>query len=91
MAVASVTEAVVVLFGVCVSQDGDPGPMMESIVEGLRASSPEKNLPTFATLFCDGSNSPKASESLKISETNGIVCVAEHGGEHEGADAGQRG
>ncbi len=86
-----VTQLVVVVSGVSVAQDGDPGPMMEGIVKGLRASSPEKNLPTFATLFCDGSYSPKASESLKISETNGIVCVAEHGGEDEGADAGQRG
>ena len=91
MAVASVTEGVVVVFGVRVSQDGDPGPMMESIVEVLRASSPEEDLATLAALFGDGSYPPKTSESLEISETNGVVSIAEHGSEHEGSDAWKRG
>jgi hypothetical protein len=63
---------------------------MQSIVEGLRASSPQEDLTTFATFFGDRSYPPKASESLEISETNGFVCIAEHGSEHESADAGQR-
>ena len=41
MTVPSATKAVVVLLGVCVAKGGDPGPMMESIVEGLRAGSPQ--------------------------------------------------
>ena len=41
MTVASTTKAVVVVLGVWVAKDGDAGPMMESIVEGLRAGSPE--------------------------------------------------
>jgi hypothetical protein len=91
MAVASVTEAVVVLFSVWVSQDGDPSPMMERIIEGLRASSPQEDFATFAALFGDGSYPSKASESFEISETNGVVSIAEHGSEHEGADAWKRG
>lgn len=89
MAVSFVTQLVVMLSGANVAQDGDPGPMIESIVEGLRASSPQENLATFAALFGDGRDPPKASESLEISETNGVVCIAEYGSEHEGADAGQ--
>lgn len=90
MVVASVTEAIVVLSGMSVVHDGDPGPMMESVVEGLRASSPERDLTTFAALFGDGGYSPEASESLEISETKGVVGIAEHGSEYEGADARQR-
>ena len=86
-----VTQLVVVLSGVCVAQDGDPGPVIESIVKGLRAGSPQDDLATFAALFGDGSYSPEASEGLEITETNGVVGIAEHGSEYEGADAGHRG
>lgn len=88
MAVASVTEAMVVVSGMSVVHDGDPSPMMESVVEGLRASSPQDDLATFAALFGDGGYSPEASESLAISETNGVVGIAEHRSEYEGANAG---
>ena len=91
MAVPSGTKAVVMLLGVWVAKDGDPGPMMERIVEGLRARSPQKDLATFAALFRDGSDTPEAPESLEIAETNGVVGMAENGSEHEGADAGKRG
>ncbi len=91
MAMPSGTKAVVVLLGVCVAKDGDPGPMMERIAEGLRARSPQKDLATFAALFCDGSDTPEAPESLEIAKANGVVGIAENGSEHEGADAGKRG
>ena len=42
-------------------------------------------------MFRDGSDTPEAPESLEISETNGVVGMAENGSEHEGADAGKRG
>ncbi len=85
------TKPVVVLLEVVVSEDGYPGPMMESIVEGLRARSPQKDLATFAALFRDGSDTSEAPESLEIAETNGVVSIAENGSEYEGADAGKRG
>ena len=91
VAVASGAKAVVVLLGVWVAKDGDPGPMIESIVEGLRACSPQEDLATFAALFGDGSDTAEAPESLEISKTNGVVGIAENGSEHEGADAGKRG
>ncbi len=91
MAVPSGTKTVVMLFGVWVAKDGDPGPMMERIVEGLRARSPQKDLATFAALFGDGSDTPEAPESLEIAKSNGVVGIAENGSEHEGADAGKRG
>lgn len=90
MAVSFVTQLVVMLSGASVAPDGDPGPVMQSIVEGLRASSPQEDLTTFAALFGDRSYPPKASESFEISETNGFVGIAEHGSEHESANAGQR-
>ena len=85
------TKPVVVLLGVVVSEDGYPGPMMESIVEGLRARSPQEDLSMFAALFGDGSYTPEAPEGLEISAPNGVVGIAEHGSEHEGADARERG
>ena len=91
MAMPSGAKAVVMLFGVWVAKDGDPGPMVESIVEGLRARSPEDDLATFAALFGDGSDTPEAPEGVEIAETNGVVCIAENGSEYEGADAGKRG
>ncbi len=91
MTVPSATKAVVVLLGVWVAKDGDPGPMMESIVEGLRARSPQEDLATFSALFGDGSDTPEAPESLEIAKTNGVVGIAENGSEHEGANAGKRG
>jgi hypothetical protein len=42
-------------------------------------------------LFGDGSNPPKTSESLEITETNRVVSIAEYGSEHEGSDAWKRG
>jgi hypothetical protein len=81
---------VVVLSEVGVAPDGDPGPVMQSIVEGLRASSSQEDLTTFTALFCDRSYAPKAPESLEITKTNGFVCIAEHGSENESADSGQR-
>ena len=91
MAMPSGAKAVVMLFGVWVTKDGDPGPMVESIVEGLRARSPQDDLATFAALFGDGSDTPEAPEGVEIAETNGVVCIAENGSEYEGADAGKRG
>ncbi len=91
MAVPSGTKAVVMLLGVWVAKDGDPGPMMERVVEGLRARSPQKDLATFAALFSDGSDTSEAPESLEIAKTNGVVGIAENGSEYEGADAGKRG
>ena len=42
-------------------------------------------------MFGDGSDTPEAPKSLEIAETNGVVSIAEHGSEHESADAGKRG
>lgn len=66
MAVSFVTQLVVVLSEVGVAQDSNAGPVIQSIVEGLRTSSPQDDLATFAALFGDGSYSGKASESLEI-------------------------
>ncbi len=91
MAVATGAKAVVMLFGVWVAKAGAPGPMVESIVEGLRACSPQDDLATFATLFRDGSDTPEAPESLEIAETNGVVGIADNGSEYVGSDAWKRG
>ena len=91
MAVSFLTQLVVVLFGMCVAQYGDPRPMMESIVEGLRASSPQENLPTFAALFGDGSDAAKTAEGIEITQANRVVSMTEETGEDKGTDAGQRG
>ena len=71
------------------------GPMMESIIERQRASSPHKDcwsqLTTLAAFFCDGGDAPETPEGIEISEPNRVVGIAEHGGEHVSTDAGQRG
>ena len=60
MSVASVTKPVVVFFEVGVVQNGSACPMVESIIEGQRASSPHQDcwsqLTALAALFCDRSN-----------------------------------
>ena len=66
-------------------------PMMESVIEGLRACSPHENLPTFAALFRNGSDAAEATECLEVSQSNGVVCVAEERGEDKGSDTGKRG
>ncbi len=66
MTVPSATKAVVVLLGVWVSQDSDPCPVMESVVQGLRTGSPQEDLSPFAALFGNGSDTAEAPESLEI-------------------------
>ena len=39
----------------------------------------------------DGSDTTEAPEGLEIAKPNGIVSIAEHCSEHDGADAGNRG
>lgn len=41
-----------------VSEDGHVGPMVESVVEGLRSGSPHKDLATITALFGNGSDTP---------------------------------
>ena len=90
--VALGTKPVVVVFEVRVCEDGDACPMMESIVEGQRASSSHEDLrsllATLTAFFGDGSYAAEASKGIEISETNGVVGVTEHGSEHDGADTG---
>lgn len=83
--------SVVVEFGVVISEDGHVCPMMESVIEGLRACSPHEDLSTFAALFGNGSDAPQATECLEVSQSNGVVCVGEESGEDKGSDAGKRG
>ena len=95
MAVASVTKPVVVFFEVGVAQNGSACPMMESIIEGQRASSPHEDcwsqLTALAAFFCDRCDAAESPEGVEITEPNGVVGIAEHGGEHVSPDAGQRG
>ena len=42
-------------------------------------------------MFGHGSDTPEAPKSLEIAEPNGVMSIAEHGGEHESADAWKRG
>ena len=95
MGVASVPKSVVVLLESVVLKDGYPSPMMESIVEGQRTSSPHEDfrflLTALAAFLCNGSDATEAPEGVEISETNRVVGIAENGGEHEGPDAGKRG
>ena len=58
MGVSLCPKASVMRFEVRVSKDGHVGPMVESIVEGLRAGSPHEDLATITTLFGNGSNPP---------------------------------
>ena len=92
VALAAGTKTVVVLFGVRVSEDGNPCPVMQSVVEGHRASSSHEDLgsllATLTAFLGDRSDASEASKGIEISETNGVVCIAEDGSEHEGADAG---
>ena len=66
--------------------------MMQSVVEGQRASSSHEDLrsqlATLTAFFGDGSDAAEASKGIEISETNGTVGIAEDGSEHKGADAG---
>lgn len=86
MVVAFSSHALVEELEVRVAQNGDGGPMMEGVVEGLGASSPHEDLSPLATLLGNGSDTPKATKSMEVTEANGIVRVAEKGGENEGAD-----
>lgn len=69
--------------------------MMESVVEGQRASPPHEDfwmcLSTFTAFLSDGSDASKAPEGVEIAQSNGVVRKAEHRGEHEGADPWKRG
>ena len=56
----------------------------------MRASSPEEDLASLSALFRDGSNAPETPERVEIAKPNGVVSIAEHGSEHDGADAGKR-
>jgi hypothetical protein len=93
VAVASVAETVVVLFEPRVAEDRNAGPVMQSVVEGQRASSSHEDLRSFlaplTTFLGNRGNATKAPEGIEISESNGVVCIAEDGSEHEGADAGK--
>ena len=95
MAVSSGPKSVVVLLEGVVLEDSYPGPMMESIVQGQRASSPHEDfgflLTALAAFLCNGSDATEAPEGVEISETNRVVGIAEYGGEHEGPHAGKRG
>ena len=86
MTVSLCPEASIVELEVRVSKNGHVGPMMESVVEGLRASSPHENLATFTTLLRNGSDPAKVSEGNEVSEPNGVMSVSENGGEDEGTD-----
>jgi hypothetical protein len=77
-------------FEVGVSEDGHVSPMMESVVEGLRAGSPHEHLTTFPTLLCNGSNTAKVSQGDEVSEPNSVMSVCEDRREDEGTDTGQR-
>lgn len=94
MAVPSVAKPVVVFFEVGVAQHGSAGPMMESVIEGQRASSPHEDswsqLTALAAFFCDGGDAAESPEGVEISKPNGVVGIAEHGGEHVSTDARQR-
>ncbi len=94
MAVASVTKPVVVFFEVGVVQNGSACPMVESIIEGQRASSPHQDcrsqLTALAAFFSDRSDASESPEGVEITEPNGVVGIAEHGGEHVSTDTGQR-
>ena len=87
VSVTSVAKPAVVLLEVRVCEDGDACPMMESVVEGQRASSPHEDLwsllATLTTFFGDGSDAAETSEGVEISETKGVVGVTEHGSEHD--------
>ena len=64
MAVPSVAKPVVVFFEVGVAQHGSAGPMMESVIEGQRASSPHEDswsqLTALAAFFCDGGDAAES-------------------------------
>jgi len=81
-----IAHALVEELEVRVAQNGDGGPMMEGVIEGLGASSPHEDLSPLATLLGNGSDTPKATKSMEVTEANGIVRVAEKGGENKGAD-----
>ncbi len=94
MVVSSGAKPVVVLFEIRLTENGYAGPMVKSVAKGQRASSPHKDfgifLATFSTFLSDGSDATQTPEGLEISESNRIVCVAEHGSKHVGTDAGER-
>jgi len=79
------------VFEVRVAQNGDSGPMMEGVVEGLRASSAHEDLPALATLFGNWGDPAMASKGAEVSKPNGIVSVAEKGSKNESPDARQGG
>ncbi|MGH9388477.1 MAG: hypothetical protein ACRD1Z_02610, partial [Vicinamibacteria bacterium] len=76
IALAAGPKPVVVLFGMRVAEDGNPCPVMQSVVEGQRASSSHEDLrsllATLTAFFGDGSNSTEAPEGVEISEPNGV-------------------
>lgn len=91
MRVSFFSESVVVLFEVRVALDGNSCPMMQRVVERQRAGPPHDDLSPFTALFGDRGDASQASKSVEISQTNGIMSVAEESSEDDGAHAGQRG
>ena len=71
-------------FEAWVSEDGHVRPMMESVVEGLRAGSPHEDPASFTALLGNGSDAPQASEAIEVSQSNGVVSVSEDGGKDGG-------
>ena len=63
---------------------------MESVVEGLRASSPHEHLATFTALLCNRSDTAKVAQGDEVSEANSVVSVCEDRSEDEGSDTWQR-
>ena len=74
-----------------IAEHSHVSPMMESVVEGLRARSPHEDLATFTALLCHGSDTAQVSQGNEVSEPNGVMSVCEDGSEDKGADTGQRG
>jgi hypothetical protein len=81
-----------VFFRARVPEDGDASPVVESVIEGQGASSAHEDLGSkfspLSALLGDGRDATEASEGLEIAESNGVVGVAEQGGEHESPDTG---
>ena len=85
--VSFAAQSLVVVLEVRVAQNADGGPMMEGIVEGLGASPPHQDLSPLATLLGDRNDTAEASKGVEVTEANGIVSVAEKGGERPNSDS----
>ncbi len=88
MTVPLFSQSLVMELEVVISEDSHVSPVMESVVEGLRASSPHENLATFTALLCNGSDTAQVSEGNEVSETNGAMSVRKDGSENECSDTG---